>query len=266
MAKEIEIPEGYEARIDGNKVIIELKETEDERIRKELYEFIKVNSPTEDANRFIAWLEKQKEQNDKDEGSTDFTIYHPLKNGKGEYECIPYSFYGSLTSFSEDKDLIDFLRTCFYTEEDCNEWIEQQKEQKPAEWSEEDRKMLDAIIKRYSFPIETDFSVFVGEDNLKDMREELGWLKSLRPQPRQEWSEEDKKRVVELKTFIAKCNGFNKANQQKAFELIDELRPQPHWKPSEEHFQGLRRAITKAEKGSDAWNSLTDLYEQLKKL
>jgi len=213
MAKEIEIPEGYEARIDGNKVIIELKETEDERIRKELYEFIKVNSPTEDANRFIAWLEKQKEQNDKDEGSTDFTIYHPLKNGKGEYECIPYSFYGSLTSFSEDKDLIDFLRTCFYTEEDCNEWIEQQKEQKPAEWSEEERM-----------------------------------------------------KIVELKTFIAKCNGFNKANQQKAFELIDELRPQPHWKPSEEHFQGLRRAITKAEKGSDAWNSLTDLYEQLKKL
>lgn len=38
------------------------------------------------------------------------------------------------------------------------------------------------------------------------------------------------------------------------------------WKPSEEHFQGLRRAITKAEKGSDAWNSLTDLYEHLKKL
>lgn len=72
--------------------------------------------------------EPKKEQNGKDE-DTDFTIYHPLKNGKGEYECIPYSFYGSLTSFSEDKDLIDFLRTCFYTEEECNEWIEKQKEQ-----------------------------------------------------------------------------------------------------------------------------------------
>ena len=39
-----------------------LAESEDERIRKELYEFIKVNSPKEYANRFIAWLEKQKEQ------------------------------------------------------------------------------------------------------------------------------------------------------------------------------------------------------------
>ncbi len=72
---------------------------------------------------------KQKEQNGEDEECTDFTIYHPLKNGKGEYECIPYSFYDSLTFFSEDKDLIDFHRTCFYTEEECNEWIEQHKEE-----------------------------------------------------------------------------------------------------------------------------------------
>lgn len=30
------IPQGYEARIDGNKVIVEAKESEDERIKKEL--------------------------------------------------------------------------------------------------------------------------------------------------------------------------------------------------------------------------------------
>lgn len=83
--------------------------------------------------------EPKKEQNGKDE-DIDFTIYHPLKNGKGEYECIPYSFYGSLTSFSEDKDLIDFLRTCFYTEEECNEWIEKQKEQKFVECIEFDNE------------------------------------------------------------------------------------------------------------------------------
>ena len=76
-------------------------------------------------------LENQKEQSGEDEKDKDFTIYYPLKNEvKGEYECFPYSFYGSLTSFSENKDLIDFLRNCFYTEEECNEWIKQQKEQK----------------------------------------------------------------------------------------------------------------------------------------
>ena len=75
---------------------------------------------------------------------TDFTIYHPLKNSKGEYECIPYSFYGSLTSFSEDKDLIDFLRTCFYTEEECEEWIEKQKEQ-----AEELSMRLNGVMQEY---------------------------------------------------------------------------------------------------------------------
>ena len=75
---------------------------------------------------------------------TDFTIYHPLKNGKGEYECIPYSFYGSLTSFSEDKDLIDFLRTCFYTEEECEEWIERQKKQ-----TEELSTRLNGVMQEY---------------------------------------------------------------------------------------------------------------------
>lgn len=116
----------------------ELRESEDERIRKELIkEFeAKLHKCFEwkegiPNRRVLDWLEKQKEQDYEDEECTDFTIYHPLKNGKGKYECIPYSFYGSLSTFSEDKDLIDFLRTCFYTKEECNEWIENQKEQKP---------------------------------------------------------------------------------------------------------------------------------------
>lgn len=68
--------------------------------------------------------EKQGElAENKDDSDGDFTIYYPLKNGKGIYECIPYSFYGMLSSFSEDKDMIDFLHLCFYTEEECNEWI-----------------------------------------------------------------------------------------------------------------------------------------------
>ena len=50
----------------------------------------------------------KKEQNGENEECTDFTIYYPLKNGKGEYECIPYSFNDSLTFFFFFKDLIDF--------------------------------------------------------------------------------------------------------------------------------------------------------------
>ena len=63
MEKTIEIPEGYEARIEGNKVILEQN---DESIRNFLYEFIKIcgwsekNFPPRE--RCLAYLERQKEQ------------------------------------------------------------------------------------------------------------------------------------------------------------------------------------------------------------
>ena len=73
MKKEIEIPEGYEARIEGNKVVIEQKESEDERIRKMLIEQMErwkkcaednnVEQDVKDATDAIAYLEKHKEQN-----------------------------------------------------------------------------------------------------------------------------------------------------------------------------------------------------------
>ena len=69
MNKEIEIPEGYEARIEGNKVIIELKESEDERIRNYIQnELACLRAPeskgSERYNKLssaIAYIEKQKE-------------------------------------------------------------------------------------------------------------------------------------------------------------------------------------------------------------
>ena len=63
MEKTIEIPDGYEARIEGNKVILE---PNDEEIRSFLYEFIKIcgwsekNFPSRE--RCLAYLERQKEQ------------------------------------------------------------------------------------------------------------------------------------------------------------------------------------------------------------
>ena len=80
---EREIPEGYEARIEGNKVIFELKESEDERIRTCIRDVIKEN---------------------------DWTHIFGVKK------------------------------------EDCLAYLERQKEQKPAEWSEEDKRMIDDII------------------------------------------------------------------------------------------------------------------------
>lgn len=109
-----------------------LIDTFDERIRKEIVFIVKQygricekeGDPCCTINDCLAYLEKIKET--EYNKNRDFTIYHPLKNGDGVYECIPYSFYGSLTSFSDTKDLLDFLHTCFSTEQECEEWIENQ--------------------------------------------------------------------------------------------------------------------------------------------
>lgn len=60
MEKTIEIPEGYEARIEGNKVIIELKESE--RIRRMLIEVVNITPAAiavEHREEMLAYLEKQ---------------------------------------------------------------------------------------------------------------------------------------------------------------------------------------------------------------
>ena len=76
MAKEIEIPEGYEAKIEDNKVIFVQKESEDEKIRKQLLEEIEFIIPHDDEtdseglilpsyhariDRYKSYLEKQKD-------------------------------------------------------------------------------------------------------------------------------------------------------------------------------------------------------------
>jgi hypothetical protein len=57
---EYTIPEGYEAEIKDGKVIIRKKESEDEKIRKEIIDFVKNRGGFK--GEWIAWLEKKGEQ------------------------------------------------------------------------------------------------------------------------------------------------------------------------------------------------------------
>jgi len=63
MHQEINIPEGFEAKIKGNKIILKKTESEDEKIRKFLIKWIQDNyyhGTTEIPTKtLIAWLKKQ---------------------------------------------------------------------------------------------------------------------------------------------------------------------------------------------------------------
>ena len=164
MNKEIEIPEGYEARIEGNKVILEKKESEDEGIRKFIIDCIdelrKANAENADFNgccsEAIAYLEEHKEPTwtAEDESFVKHILPRILNPDKW-----------TLDQISADKRQL----TAF---------IERQKrkyakEQKPAEWSEEDEK----IAKSLAFYLETDKGYFSCNGFTKD--EFINFLKSL---------------------------------------------------------------------------------------
>jgi hypothetical protein len=108
----------------------------------------------------------------------------------------------------------------------------------------------------------------------------IDWLKSLKdrvqPQPKQEWSEEDKKMYNVVHDLAWESYKTSRRLDIPTFGIINDwlksLRPQKQWKPSEGQLECLGYAIEKAEKD---WSPLTNnriyltlkaLKEQLKKL
>lgn len=142
---------------------------------------------------------------------------------------------------------------------------------KPAEWSEEDESYLKTVINEM-------------EANKKEAREYehkkydtiISWLKSLQPQPKVEWSKEDRRklnRIYEILGYAADDKGFLTSKRiigdNEAIELQDflkSLRPQPYWKPSEEQMEALRRSVFQKFITNEEFDVLETLYNDLKKL
>ena len=148
---EREIPEGYEARIEGNKVIIELKESEDERIRKRIVDFIKSHADefekSTDTWDMLTYLEKQKEhQNNSDarEKALGRDLTFPQGKDKNLDE-IAQDYVDGVKEYNPEPTW-DLIQTAVcYGYHYC--------EQKPVEWSEEDEKMLNEICENlYTTP------------------------------------------------------------------------------------------------------------------
>lgn len=155
---EYEIPEGYEARIEGGKVVIELKESEDERIRQIIlrccYDWDKGRSSCvaiEDVPAIRAYLERLKEQKPviSDEAIRDGVVHF------------------GITQYQIDNWLKKHINVI---------------EQQPAEWSEEDINNLNRIA---AILVEASYVQNWWRTERLISREEkeklIGWLKALYP-------------------------------------------------------------------------------------
>jgi len=178
-------------------------------------------------------------------------------------------------SESEDerirKEIISFVLEVLSRQKDNYEdrkfdswlaWLEKQKEQKPAEWSEEDGKNLEETL--YFIREFQQSNRCKDEGDMQNSVTCENWLKSrfksLRPQPHKEWTEEDEKNITEILCILHMAS----LSDETRTRLCNWIRNiHPHWKPSEEQMEALDNA--RFCKFYDR-NELDSLYEDLKKL
>ena len=241
----------------------ELAESEDEKIRKYLIGWVSKIKPqvfAEDAglkkDNVIAWLEKQGEKKPV-KFKPSFRIGDMIKPKDpvlGEPRIIEkiHPKWGYDTS----KGILDFEF------EDNWELVEQ----KPVEWSEEDEttknnishiiRQYDKISKRENQPCYYVGDCLLWMQNIKD-----------RVQSKQEWSDEDEDMYHLIMSDV------NYAQKQyptsaltpydKKVDWLKSLRPQKHWKPTEEQMDTLAKAVEDS-LGKDYHNQLSLLEYDIK--
>lgn len=256
----------------------ELKESEDERIRKALIHLVKANKELHfgidnyDGVKWcdiLSWLEKQGEQNPADKSK----IKPKFKTGDrviGVISGMPYF----ITKFCGDHyDTESGCIIMFYSQDNFDLY-----EQKP-EWSEKDGRMLQNILD----------CLRNGYTKLpSDILQIESWLKSLKdrvqPQYKQGWSQNDIDMIDWLIRCCEKeheelCNdkyGHQdivsdlKRDCRKKWNWLESLKnkvvPQNTWKPSEEQILAINTAINVIGKGALNGKELIGLLEQLKAL
>lgn len=146
-----------------------------------------------------------------------------------------------------------------------NEDVEWYQLEKINTWSEEDElhiKELESLVKRVWAIGEHEND----KDTIHKMSDLSFFLKTLKPQPKQEWSEEDEKHVNDLIAYFTADMSL-KHTEEDIANWLKSLRPQPQWKPSDEQMEALGDInltgnISYAGQGQE----LINLYNDLKKL
>ena len=287
----IEIPEGYEAKIVGNEVVLEPKESEDEKIRKDLISFVNKYYGEETKKPVLSWLEKQKE--------LESGEYGLQKKAEEWNEKDEYIF----------KNIIELLK-CDLTPVsnksavalECITWLNTRfkslSPQPNQEWSEEDEKIARELleyakdeIRSYNNMVSGDYDSRDKEDKkmhewwekvvayLEKQKDQkfvpqvlpcsAAWFEDgeefgQKDQKPAEWSKEDRemKRKI-LKYLSTRCDVLE---YEEIENWLNNPRPKPHWRPSDEQIRPLEYAIDYFKKKKNDTTYLESLLNDLKNL
>ena len=154
-----------------------------------------------------------------------------------------------------------------YTTGCLTDWIENRvrniRPQSKQEWSEEDENYYSKLTKF----LEINSHYEGNPKNERNLKEILLWLKSFK----QEWSEEDNARIERIASFVWKNRKGDTSEiyqQEQDIKWLKSLKPQNHWKPSDEQMRSLSNAINVLHDLHENTDSgfLVSLYNDLKKL
>lgn len=241
------------------KMFPELKESEDEKIKKSLIRLVKAfydcNFPTPEGferKDILAWIEKQSEQ--KSAWSEESSAF------KDKLLELFQKFRYIKESAPTNGDIID------YVDAHIQELIDTM--QKPTEWDGEEEKMLNEM---YEF-----FDTHKIPSLKHNMDDYAKFIKSLKDkvQPKQEWSEKDERIRQDIENLIhfaledgSAVSPTANTTKEGAISWIQSLRPQSTWKPSKEQMKELNIAKNSFfELSYRTKGVLKSLYQDLEKL
>lgn len=260
----------------------ELAENEDERIRKwcishfkECINVIKDNDEYKEYlnNKVIPWLEKHSQVK-------EFPIFqHENKTCKENDDSLTSederikeelisNFKEAIENIKSEEIIPHSAKVLVCKMQKWIAWLEKKCEQKPTEWSEEERQNVESIIAALTYCNENGVSdCFVDPDILID------WLESFKdrvqPQPKQEWNEDDERLfqiVIDILDKEEHKGHLSHTDLIACVKKLKFLRPQNRWKPNKEQMNGLKEAIEFLGCTKTRREPLQSLYEQLKKL
>lgn len=241
---------------DYETIFPELRESEEERIRKELINFIlyragRVLLDKETEHRFVAYLEKQKES--PMPNSTEL-----IEMWDAEREMLKEKdLRGDTWRIAQNAFMDGFARgTCVK--------FEKQKEQKPANNYLEWRNIVYYVLKEWlGIGQYMDMAPF--NDIVKTLQERYSLPKSA------EWSEEDDQLIGFIFDLLNSLVWRKEwaMDKKECLERLNSFRSRPkssdNWKPSKMQMKALEKAIIKVH-SDDEIPILTELRQQLKKL
>lgn len=186
---------------------------------------------TKDKDQFVAYLEK-----------IGCEKYVPCDG-----QCENCACFQSGLHFQQEKKLEEEQKPADYCSVRDEFDLDGNLKQKPAEWSEEDEKFFTTALWHISYSVSNGKSTDCRCDTTEWLKSIKERLKSLRPQPKAEWSKEDENKIERLSFLVSVAEEKEMISPSESVDLRNFIKSLPPQQKQEwgEHDREMRMKILK---------------------